>query len=622
MRFPNDPRAVLDVKRDLGAVGDGVADDTDALQQAIETAFTAKHPTSRIIYLPAGTYRITRELVFRPLGSTGGEGSMIGPWLFGEDRDRTVIRLDSHAEGFNDPASPRAMIRSLSRPAGAKMNADFFDRMLVNLTIDSGDNGGAIAVQFYSNNTGEMRNVSVRGNGVYGLDLGSHDQNGPLLIENISITGFKTGINFDYGINSQTLSGITIDGAEVGIRHRRQIATIENLTVRGARVPVHCREGGTLTLIGARFVGGPGTGRAIQVDNTNTNLYARNIETEGYARAIGIADDDSAGVAELQVKEFSSAPVLRPNPAATGAGLFLDLPRAPEVPWEADPSKWVCANDFGMTSGPGKEIDADDDGLAIQKAIDHAAATGATTVYIIGGSRAEPNWFHVRSDVRVHGSVRRIIGLGFVRLLFGHQDPSQDERFPEQMAKFIVDDEPGNTAAVAFERLQVFAARPGFAIEVRARQRPVVVRASTPVVIARSGSQVFMLNNVGTLFLEPGAKVVARHQNTEGRRVQIHNRGGELSIVGFKTEKSGTKLLTTAGGRTEVFGALIYNNSGDKERLPCIEVRDASLFSGGFQEVHFGGNWYETPVRLEQGGAEHRIERKPWMRWSAMRAGE
>ena len=147
--FPADPRAVIDVKRDCGAKGDGVADDTDALQAAIER-ITGQDYT-RFIYLPAGTYHITRTVVLKPPGD-GKEGSMVGPWLWGQDRDTTVIRLADGAEGFGDPAKPREAIRGLSRPDGARMNADFFDRTLVNLTIDIGANPGAVGIKFYSNN--------------------------------------------------------------------------------------------------------------------------------------------------------------------------------------------------------------------------------------------------------------------------------------------------------------------------------------------------------------------------------------------------------------------------------------------------------------------------------------
>lgn len=620
--FPSDPRAILNVKTELGAVGDGVADDTDALQKAIETCGGIGQPNSRMVFIPRGTYRITRQLVFRPAGSDGKEGSMIGPWIFGEDQARTIIMLAPKAEGFTNPDAPRAMIRAISRPDGAKMNADFFDRTLANLTLDTGDNPGAIGIQFYSNNTGDLRRVIIRGNGVCGLDLGFVDQNGPLLVEDVEIIGYRTGINLDYGINSQTLSGVRITGADVGVRHRRQIATLEKLEVVGARIPVQCLDGGTLAIVGANFTGGKGVHAAIELSDKPARLYVRDLVTQGYTKAIAGGAAPSGDVAEARVREYSSHGITSPDPASKAGGLFLSVPQAPEVPWESNPDRWVCANDFGMTSGAGKEIADDDDATALQKAIDHAAAKGASTVYIIGGKRGDPNWYILRSDVRVHGSVRRLIGLGFVRLIPGTSTTTTNPAFPENMPKIIVDDEPGAAPAVAFEHLQVFSSRPGYAIDVRAKSRPVVIRASTPVVIARTGSRVFLTNVGSGLHLEPQATIVARHLNSESSGKSIHNDNGLLYIVGFKTEKAGTKILTSNGGKTEVFGSLIYNNTGDKDGLPCIEVRDAACFSGGFQEVHFGGKWYGTPVKLTQAGQTFTLGKRPWMSWSAMRAGE
>jgi hypothetical protein len=48
--------------RDLGARGDNVADDTAALQAALDRVAEGKVAT---LYLPAGTYRITAPLVLR-----------------------------------------------------------------------------------------------------------------------------------------------------------------------------------------------------------------------------------------------------------------------------------------------------------------------------------------------------------------------------------------------------------------------------------------------------------------------------------------------------------------------------------------------------------------------------
>ncbi|PZF84759.1 right-handed parallel beta-helix repeat-containing protein [Jiangella anatolica] len=55
--------------QDFGAVGDGVADDTDAIQQAID-AQQAK--PNKIVYFPPGTYRTTRTLVVPDVEGEGG----------------------------------------------------------------------------------------------------------------------------------------------------------------------------------------------------------------------------------------------------------------------------------------------------------------------------------------------------------------------------------------------------------------------------------------------------------------------------------------------------------------------------------------------------------------------
>ena len=72
-----------DVKRDYGAVGDGIADDTAPLQRALDEVATAGH--SHVVFLPSGTYRITEKLVLLNRGTAS---------IFGEDPATTSIRWD------------------------------------------------------------------------------------------------------------------------------------------------------------------------------------------------------------------------------------------------------------------------------------------------------------------------------------------------------------------------------------------------------------------------------------------------------------------------------------------------------------------------------------------------
>ncbi|MEU8764325.1 glycosyl hydrolase family 28-related protein [Streptomyces sp. NPDC048659] len=61
--------AQLDVRAEAGAVGDGVHDDTEALQRAIDTGYRE----SRVVYLPAGVYRVDGDLDWSRPASLAGD---------------------------------------------------------------------------------------------------------------------------------------------------------------------------------------------------------------------------------------------------------------------------------------------------------------------------------------------------------------------------------------------------------------------------------------------------------------------------------------------------------------------------------------------------------------------
>jgi hypothetical protein len=82
------------VKTDFGAVGDGKTDDTAAIQKALESVRVASSP-KKVLYFPAGTYRITSTLQFIRTSHTEPQGTS----LTGEDPEKTILKWDGPAGG-------------------------------------------------------------------------------------------------------------------------------------------------------------------------------------------------------------------------------------------------------------------------------------------------------------------------------------------------------------------------------------------------------------------------------------------------------------------------------------------------------------------------------------------
>ncbi|MHC1769405.1 MAG: glycosyl hydrolase family 28-related protein [Verrucomicrobiia bacterium] len=82
-----------DVQRDYGARGDGRADDTAAIQRGLDDL--THHTESCVLYIPAGTYRITTTLKTVRKAHTDCQGVAI----IGEDPARTVLEWDGPRGG-------------------------------------------------------------------------------------------------------------------------------------------------------------------------------------------------------------------------------------------------------------------------------------------------------------------------------------------------------------------------------------------------------------------------------------------------------------------------------------------------------------------------------------------
>jgi len=86
---------MLDV-RAFGAVGDGVHDDTRAIQKALDA--DCERRTGKVLYFSAGTYRTTQTLYYNHRRA-GCQKFVAGGWIAGAGSARSVIARDPKSPG-------------------------------------------------------------------------------------------------------------------------------------------------------------------------------------------------------------------------------------------------------------------------------------------------------------------------------------------------------------------------------------------------------------------------------------------------------------------------------------------------------------------------------------------
>lgn len=571
VRFPGSP-AVVDVTQPpYSAKADGATDVTDILQRAINEHVGRHH----VLYFPEGTYLISATLTWPK--QFGGRENWGKTMLRGQHPLRTVLKLKE--ESFTDASSPQAMMW-----CGGFGSADWFHNYVEGLTFDVGaGNPGAIALQFYSNNSGAVRDcrfVAPEGSGVIGLDLAHRDMNGPLLVRNCEVTGFQRGISTARAVNGQTFERITLRGqSKVGFSNEGQAISVRGLVSENS-VPAISTYG-VFCLIEADLRGKEGAERFPAILNFNGGTIAlRDVSTRGYRRALGdvrtpdvgaalrITGPDKPGSEGPDIAEYWSHPVTSPF-GGTARSLRLSIQEPPVVP-DDDPATWANVDQFG--ADPTGQADSSS---AIQAAMD----SGATTVFLPGN-------YALKSTVVIRGKVRRIVGVG------GMVDYTSQVK-PDFR---LVD---GESPVVQLEHFAYIHG--GLELDTR---RTVVLKSvadcdlvNTPRAV---GGEIYMEDVVTHHLRLKGQRVWARQLNVENEGTHIVNDAGDLWVLGYKTERGGTLLETRSGGRSEILGGFSYTTTAGK-LAPMFVTEDASLYAY-FHEVCFNGDPFATLIRETRRG--------------------
>ncbi|HEY2468153.1 MAG TPA: glycoside hydrolase family 55 protein [Terracidiphilus sp.] len=575
---------VLNVKT-YGAKGDGVTDDTVAINNAIAASTPSGNTgiywgQAKIVYFPSGTYIISRPLI---KNDTTGDPTY-GMVLIGQSESTTTIKLASGAVGFGDVNNPLGMIRPTSDAVNNGWSPDgdgntAYQNTIQDMTIDIGTNNpGAIGIDYLASNLGAIRNVTVKAAsgtaGVTGIRM-TRLLIGPALVENVAVSGFPVGLDVANLQYSLTLDNVTLTGQTVaGLRSsQNQItANVLKTTTAGPAIMNNSSDG-EIVLAGAVLHRASGYSGNL-ISNQGTIVFRNSNTIDGYSSFAGSSLPNNNVNGVLSPSGFTNGATGTFNTSTA----IVNPPPAVNNPV----NNWVSVGAYGAQAS----ADFTDINDNVSNVVDAAAGiqaamnSGASTIYFPHGV------YYISTPITIPATVQRIVGLD------SSLHPTINENWrSEGMFRILTN----ASTPLTIEQLRFDNSNDGqqLALE-HASNRTLVLRdvmfpGTLGVNRASSGGQLFMedVSAAGSNVTLAGSAVFeARQFDFENCGTCMLLSGVPAVIMGFKEEGNTTEIAATNGSKVDVLGDLgfmVYNPTTPS--TPLFSADQSSVLTASFDEA-------------------------------------
>jgi len=410
---PADPQAIM-----AKGVGDGKADDTAAIQSAIDTA--AKSGAGGIVWLPAGRYRISRSLLVPPAVRLFGVGATRPVLVLGDRTpgfDKGVVTMviftgdDQYATGPVPVPVPSALPLS---PDVRDANSGTFYSALSNIDFEIGQgNPAAAAVRFRMAQHAFLSHIDFHlGSGFAGIYQAGNEA------EDLHFYGGRYGIVTEKTSPAWqfTLIDSTFEGQrDAAIREHEVDLTLINATIRNTPTGIDIDRGYSDSLWGKDVRFEHVSKAAVVISNENSPftqigfdnavaadvpVFARFRESGKTLKAPGAAYRVSAFNYGLKIDGLGQMGHFDANFQAAALA-SLPPPAAPILPALPPVDQWADVRSLGI-AGDGQT----DDTAALQRAIDTHRV-----VYLPMGHYLVSDTLHLRADtvlIGLHPSLTQI----------------------------------------------------------------------------------------------------------------------------------------------------------------------------------------------------------------------